>query len=1242
MPSSKSPGTQTWRRAVAALGMALLVLPFNFVSALAARPIEPQPVNALANGGFESGTLSNWEPTGAMAVTTAATYSGAYGLNMNLTGRLDQVFATVVGRTYTVSARLRINAQPAAPAWGGLRIQVVNSSWTQVGVSPNYTTANSPLGQWTPVEFTFTATTTASRLVFQNFSGGTGQFVADADEFTVTDGLAAATATPTVTATATTAAPTATRTSTQPPATATSTPIASATGTVAPTSSTTPASTLISPTPSATGQASPTPGTTAFTYFPVGLGSTDVIPHQIVRTADDRVYVFTSQQYSPALRAYWTTTPGLPTATTTFASTSVSEPGLPISAEAAYDGVRFIHVLVNLNTGQLKDYVFDTTTNAFRSPLSLAGGNPTVVGDYIGTSGVSALFDRGGRLQVAYWALNNHIVQQGFAYDSNAHALTAATPSTQVDALGGANHPALAISPVDDSLTVAWVSEAVSPARILARTWTSTAGWGAVETVSTATVWTSTNFGINIDQGPSLLIDGAGTRRLLYMETYDTTGDYGRVHSVTNTGAGWVDQVLPVYTHDPALAITGSGELYVLGHGHPLNARLQSGLSTCLSMDDMCALRIGAGAWPTSRLIAPHSVTAGFDSSPSVKWSVVGFNRPEAVEFLFFATPYSAPIVYYGRIDGDSAATPTAAPTASATPTRTSTTQPTPTWTSSPTDTATPTVVPLATSTATPTYTPLPTSTPTATTAEATPTEPFTPTALATSSATPTETTSPEASPTGAATATLTDTPAPTATSAPSATASSTSTATPTASPTFTALPTNTATRTSTAIATATPADLIFGNGFEEGNLSAWTGNNNDGGNLSVSAASALKGTYGLRALINDNTVIYVQDDTPAAEPRYRARFYFDPNSITMRSNDTHAIFIGYTGNETQVLRVELLRAPSAYQLRVGLYNDGNAWTNSTAFTISDAPHAIEVDWRASTAAGANSGALAFWLDGTQVAALSGVDNDTRRIDRIRLGPVSGIDANTRGTELFDSFVSRRTTYIGLETAATATPSSPTVTPTRTATRTATATLTPTMGAATVTPGPSATASGGAFPSSAILDTFTRADGAIGGAWSGATNGYALVGNQLGVGAGGAIFLPTLYGGSQEAHVTLTRIDTTSNEIDLLLKSQSSTTWGGGVIEVWYQPAFNRVQVWTYSLAQGWVQRGSDVPVTFVDGDRFGARATASGQVEIYRNTQLLGVRDVSAWTYSANGGYIGLWLDNSGSTRLDDFGGGP
>ena len=264
---------------------------------------------------------------------------------------------------------------------------------------------------------------------------------------------------------------------------------------------------------------------------------------------------------------------------------------------------------------------------------------------------------------------------------------------------------------------------------------------------------------------------------------------------------------------------------------------------------------------------------------------------------------------------------------------------------------------------------------------------------------------------------TITPTRTPTATQTPSPTATQTA-ATLTFTPTKTMTPT----------ATQTPgaSDLIFADGFESGNLSAWTSNTNDAGDLIVSPSAALIGSQGLQAVIDDNNTIYVTDDNPNAELRYRVRFYFDPNTITMASNDAHYIFKGFMGTSTEVLRLEFRQSAGAYQLRAALLNDGTTWTNTNWFTISDAPHFIELDWRAATAAGANNGGLTLWTDGIQQQNLTGIDNDTRRMDRVRLGALAGIDTGTRGAYYFDAFESRRQTYIG---PAVITPT-PTVTPT--------------------------------------------------------------------------------------------------------------------------------------------------------------------------------------------------------------------
>jgi hypothetical protein len=170
----------------------------------------------------------------------------------------------------------------------------------------------------------------------------------------------------------------------------------------------------------------------------------------------------------------------------------------------------------------------------------------------------------------------------------------------------------------------------------------------------------------------------------------------------------------------------------------------------------------------------------------------------------------------------------------------------------------------------------------------------------------------------------------------------------------------------------------------------------------------------------------------------------------------------------------------------------------------------------------------------------------------------------------------------------------------------------------TATPTPS----GGTFPGTSILDTFNRANGGIGVNWSGATASYAIVNNRLHADDGDLHWNPTPFGPNQAAYVTLTAIHAASTELDLLLKGQSATHWGGqGTIEVCYPPVQQRVQ------------HGADIPVTFQAGDQFGARATADGTVAVYRNGTLLGVRSITSWPHYASGGYIGLWFMQAAGT---------
>jgi hypothetical protein len=301
--------------------------------------------------------------------------------------------------------------------------------------------------------------------------------------------------------------------------------------------------------------------------------------------------------------------------------------------------------------------------------------------------------------------------------------------------------------------------------------------------------------------------------------------------------------------------------------------------------------------------------------------------------------------------------------------------------------------------------------------------------------------------------------PAPTASlTAPAApTATRTPTRTPTNPPAVTATPSRTPAPVVSPLPTAVP-DLIFADQFEAGGVLAWTSSVTDSGDLAVAGPAALVGDLGLQAVLDNNVSVYVLDDTPNAETRWRARFYFDPNGIGMANGDAHYLLYGYSGGSALSLRLEFGRSSGQYRLRAAASSDAGAW-GSTAWTvITDAPHFVELDWRAASAAGANDGGLTFWIDGVQRAALAGLDNDQRRLERYRLGAVAGVDTGTRGTYYLDAVEARRFTYIGPAGDGPAPAATPTAPPATAVVNTATATRTPIPPTATIAATPLSTA----------------------------------------------------------------------------------------------------------------------------------------------------------------------------------------
>jgi len=184
-----------------------------------------------------------------------------------------------------------------------------------------------------------------------------------------------------------------------------------------------------------------------------------------------------------------------------------------------------------------------------------------------------------------------------------------------------------------------------------------------------------------------------------------------------------------------------------------------------------------------------------------------------------------------------------------------------------------------------------------------------------------------------------------------------------------------------------------------------------------------------------------------------------------------------------------------------------------------------------------------------------------------------------------------------------------------------------------------------------VLDDFNRANGALGANWSGTTGVRAFViqSNQVWPWEGGTIYWNhDSFGTSQEAFVTLTKIDKYSTNNDLLLKVQKAPNgtinYKRGYIEVNYNHKKKFVTLGTQLPGYAWISYPTTIPVTFSPGDKFGAKVLSNGEVHVLKNGAEVGMFVLNTSDqafFNPRGGYIGLYFMNDPDGFFDDFGGG-
>ena len=195
----------------------------------------------------------------------------------------------------------------------------------------------------------------------------------------------------------------------------------------------------------------------------------------------------------------------------------------------------------------------------------------------------------------------------------------------------------------------------------------------------------------------------------------------------------------------------------------------------------------------------------------------------------------------------------------------------------------------------------------------------------------------------------------------------------------------------------------------EDGTLDAYDSIVTDGGDLSVDAAAGLAATgFGLQCVIDDTTALQaIVNISLTTEVHYRCRFYFDPNGLTMANNDAFNMLDLRADGGSKFGTTQLIKTGGGVLQVQQRFKDDAGEVGTFQFTITDAPHFIEVHIEKASTDVASDGRVRVWVDGNLEHTESNLDMfDAWTLhDFLWIGAVAAVDAGTSGTLFLDQLV---------------------------------------------------------------------------------------------------------------------------------------------------------------------------------------------------------------------------------------------
>jgi hypothetical protein len=206
-----------------------------------------------------------------------------------------------------------------------------------------------------------------------------------------------------------------------------------------------------------------------------------------------------------------------------------------------------------------------------------------------------------------------------------------------------------------------------------------------------------------------------------------------------------------------------------------------------------------------------------------------------------------------------------------------------------------------------------------------------------------------------------------------------------------------------------TPTNTMFSDGFESGDLTAWADPETYDGDLTLSTAAAFTGNYGLQAIIDDTTEMFLYHQLPIGSEHFVARFNFDPNSIDIPDRQGFFIFGGErlidenTDDYYWVFCLYLQKIDGEY--RLSLCGEDSKLTESKSVGIQDGWNLLTIEWHSSSSVSADDGYMKLWINDDPIprSTAEALTFDPILISNFEF-VIRGNLKNVYGTIYFDEF----------------------------------------------------------------------------------------------------------------------------------------------------------------------------------------------------------------------------------------------